>query len=344
MFKQLLTSAAKGVAIAGFGALAGWSLYSRFGVDHQMVLPAALNAPTRYLDSTRAGRLNYYVDEAAQGTPLVLVHSINAAASAIEMQPLFDHYRGQRPIYALELPGYGFSDRSPRRYTPQLFADVIAEFVEQVVGEAAGETASKAPDVVALSLSCEFVARAAVAQPNRFRSLVFLSPTGFTGEGNEGNTERTSRRDGSNRAYRLLSNPLWAQALYDLIASRPSIRYFLSQSFTESPPQALMDYSYRTAHQPGAKNVPLHFLSGRLFTGDIRTTLYKQLAVPTLVLYDQDPYVDFSDLPQLLASNPHWQAERIPHTCGLPHWEKLAKTVASMDRFWAGNPENAKVA
>ncbi len=288
MSTRFIFNATKTVALAGAGAVAGWSLYSRVGINHNVALPPALDAPQRSLESTRAGRVNYYAEDAAEGRPLVLVHSVNAAASAIEMKPLFEHYRSQRPVYALDLPGYGFSDRSPRRYTPQLFADVITEFIEQVVGEAA--------DVIALSLSCEFVARAAVARPDLFRSLVFLSPTGFTGEGDEGRTERASRRDGSDRAYRLLSNPLWAQLLYDLIASPPSIRYFLGMSFIGTPPQSLVDYGYRTAHQPGAKNVPLHFLSGRLFTGDIRSTLYEQLSVPTLVLYDRDPYVDFLNL------------------------------------------------
>ncbi len=326
MSTRFIFNATKTVALAGAGAVTGWSLYSRFAINHDVALPPALDAPQRSLESTWAGQVNYYAEDAAEGKPLVLVHSVNAAASAMEMKPLFEHYRGQRPVYALDLPGYGFSDRSPREYTPQLFADVIAEFIEQVVGEAA--------DVIALSLGCEFAARAAVARPDLFHSLVFLSPTGFTGEGDEGRTERASRRDGSDRAYRLLSNPLWSQPLYDLIASPPSIRYFLGMSFTGTPPQSLIDYGYRTAHQPGAKNVPLHFLSGRLFTGNIRSTLYEQLAVPTLVLYDQDPYVDFSDLPQLLASNSCWQAERILHTKGLPHWEKLDETTTSIDRFW----------
>ncbi len=33
--------------------------------------------------------------------PLLLVHSVNAAASAAEVRPLYDHYRALRPVYAL---------------------------------------------------------------------------------------------------------------------------------------------------------------------------------------------------------------------------------------------------
>ena len=45
--------------------------------------------------------------EASGLPPLLLIHSINAAASAAEVEPLFTHYRQQRPVYAIELPGFG---------------------------------------------------------------------------------------------------------------------------------------------------------------------------------------------------------------------------------------------
>ena len=38
--------------------------------------------------------------------PLLLLHSINASASAYEVKPLFEHYRQQRPVYAPDLPGF----------------------------------------------------------------------------------------------------------------------------------------------------------------------------------------------------------------------------------------------
>ncbi|PQJ97667.1 alpha/beta fold hydrolase [Chromatium okenii] len=83
------------------------------------------------------------------------------------MKPLFEHYRAQRPVYALDLPGFGHSDRSKRRYSPELFAGVIAEFLEQVV---------KVPaDVAAFSLGCEFAARATLQQPTLVTSLTLLS-------------------------------------------------------------------------------------------------------------------------------------------------------------------------
>lgn len=51
-----------------------------------------------------------------EGAPVVLVHSVNAAASSFEMRPLFEGLRGERPVLAFDLPGFGRSQRGPRRY------------------------------------------------------------------------------------------------------------------------------------------------------------------------------------------------------------------------------------
>ena len=269
MLKQISNNSIKVAALS----LAGVIAYRRLAINHNAPLLPALAASRRTLETKTAGEISYYVaeDQAKHHDerPLVLIHSVNAAASAIEMKPLFEHYRQQRTVYVLDLPGYGFSNRAARDYTPQLFADVIVEFLETVTDFPA--------DVIALSLSCEFVARAAINHTALFHSLVFLSPTGFTGQGDENTTERASRSNRSNLVYRWLSFPLWAQPLYDVIASKPSIRYFLQKSFVGRPSAELIEYGFRTAHQPNAKNVPLHFLSGRLFTPDIGHTFMNRL-------------------------------------------------------------------
>ncbi|MBZ0291792.1 MAG: alpha/beta hydrolase, partial [Anaerolineae bacterium] len=155
------------------GAAGGWIIYSSRSIDHDLHLPKAIDAEKQRFLGTRTTRfMNYYADTSAEGRPLVLIHSINAAASAYEMKPIFEHYRGSRPVYALELPGFGFSERSDRYYSYEMFKDAILDFMVDVVKEAA--------DVVALSLSCEFMARAALEAPEHFHSLVMISPSGFT--------------------------------------------------------------------------------------------------------------------------------------------------------------------
>ena len=135
-------------------------------------LAEALDAPRAHFVTRGGERVAYYAAGPAQGRPLVLIHSINAAPSSYEVKPLFDQYRSQRPVYSLDLPGFGHSDRAPRRYSPDLFANAISDFLTQVVARPA--------DVLALSLSAEFAARAALTVPGQITSLVLISPTGFS--------------------------------------------------------------------------------------------------------------------------------------------------------------------
>lgn len=311
------------LAVAG-----GWILYSKLAIDHDVPLQDAIPAERVAFLSKTAGRLSYYVDRQVSGRPLVLIHSVNAAASAYEMRPLFEHYRSRRPVFALDLPGYGFSKRSPRVYTPQVFESAILDLLKTQVGEPA--------DVIALSLGCEFIARAALAQPERFHSLALISPSGF----NPPDAGRASQQAGvmgaSDVLYSFFSFPLWGRAFFDLIATRRSIKFFLGQSFVGPIAPGFVDYAYATSHQAGAEHVPLYFLSGKLFTPNVLARVYENVHTPTLVIYDRDAFVRFDRLPDLLERNPHWQAERITPGLGLPHFEKLPETAQVLNKFWHG--------
>lgn len=321
-------------ATAGLTAGASWILYSATMIDHNLPLPLAINSERHLFTSKGAGLLNYYVvegneeagGEESAGRPLVLIHSINAAGSAYEMRPLFEHYRSERPVYALDLPGFGFSERSDRHYSPKMYAAAIRDFLADVVEEPA--------DVIALSLSSEFAARAAVEHPQLFRSLALISPTGLGSAGQQQGVDPAGDDGEVNLLYQAFSFPLWSQPFYDLLATKPSIDYFLKKSFDGPVDEGLAAYAYLTSHQPGARYAPLYFVSGRLFTAGVRREIYEKVEMPALVIYDQDAYTSFDGLSRLLLKRTNWNAVRVEPTRGLPHFEELRTTVRVLDNFW----------
>jgi len=321
--------AATGIALGLPLALAGgWLAYSAFAIDHRRLLPPALDAELSALSSGTVGALNVYVDQSVHGRPLLLIHSVNAAASAYEMRPIFEHYRGQRPVYALDLPGYGFSERTDLARTPEAYAGAIVDVLARLIGEPA--------DVIALSLGSEFAARAALQRPDLFHSLTLISPSGFNASGSGRATQQAVEQDRTESAYRALANPLWGRALFDLIATRRSIKFFLKQSFVGAVPQTLIDYAYATAHQPGAHYTPLRFISGLLFTRNARQELYERLTLPVLVVYDRDAFSRFDALPDVVAAHANWQTARLEPTLGLPQFEAMPQLAAALDGFWRG--------
>ncbi len=282
-------------------------------------LPPALSAPLVEWQSAAAGTVRYYADTQAAGKPLLLLHSMNAAPSAMEIKPLFEHYRQRRPVYAPDLPGFGQSERADRSYSGEFYAEVISAFLNEVVG---GEA-----DVVALSTSAEFAARASLSQ-DKVTSLILISPTGFGARPPPGPATQ-------DKLLRVFRTPVLGKALYATLTVKPSIRFFLNKNFIGKPPAEMVDYGHRTTKAPGAHHAPFHFLAMKLFTANAVDALYRQVKIPTLVLYDEDPNISFERLPGVLEDCANWREARIRPTLGMPHWDEPAQTAAAMDAFWA---------
>ena len=111
--------------LAGAGLVLAWIAYSRTRIEHNLPLTAALDADLRVFESPSAGTLGYYVGGIAQrgAHPLLLIHGINSAASSFQMRPLFNRFAQSRRVYALDLPGFGFSNRGDRPYSAALMRD-----------------------------------------------------------------------------------------------------------------------------------------------------------------------------------------------------------------------------
>jgi len=298
----------------------------------QQVLRPALGGERRELQTERVGLLSWYQDApapASSGTPLLLIHSINAAASAYEVKPLYDHYRQQRPVFAPDLPGYGFSQRSRRFYDPRLMTDAI----HALCAEIRSQYGPGPIDAMALSLSAEFLARAATENPSLFRGIALISPTGFNRlplrEGPPGSTR------GLPGLLAFFSRPRIGRNLFKLLTRRPVIRYFLRRTWgSRNIDEGMLDYDCATAAMPGAEHAPLHFLSAFLFSGD-SGRLYRALEHPVWVLHGvRGDFVDYRGLVEF-KDKPNWQVEVLP-TGALPHFELPREFVERYDRWCAG--------
>jgi len=303
------------------------------------VTPPALPGLVQAVEDSRVGRLSWYEDvggeERVPARPLLLLHSINAAASAYEMKPLYQHYRRERPVYAPDFPGYGFSDRSARMYNPRLMTDAI----HAVLALIRRKHGALPVDAIALSLSCEFLARAAAEDPGAFRSLAFVSPTGFNRLPLRQGPPESTR--GSPRLLAIFNRPAVGRRLFRLLTRRGVIRYFLRRTWgAKDIDEGLLDYDYLTTHVEGAEYAPLHFLSGFLFSGD-SGTLYQGLAHRIWVAHGvRGDFVDYRGLRQV-ADRPNWTIEVLP-TGALPHFEMTEQFVRRYEG-WAARSESAKM-
>lgn len=277
----------------------------------------------------RAGRLSYFV--AGDGPPLLLIHSVNAVASAYEVRPVFDRIQSTRRVYAVDLPGFGFSDRRSRDYSVRLFVDAVHDMLDVIAIDA-----GRAPvDALALSLGAEFLARAATEKPERFRTLTLMAPTGFSRDASTVDAPAGATREVPG-LLRALQFPLWSQTIFDLLVSRRSIRYLLQRTWgSKHIDEGLFEYCYQAAHQPGARYAPFAFVSGRLFSKDIER-IYAALPVPVWVPHGTRG--DFQDLIQVrtVSKCSNWSFQKFD-SGAMPHFERPEEFFPALMRF-VGSP------
>ena len=288
-------------------------------------LPPAVSGEHVLLDST-SGRIGCYV--AGDGPPMLLLHSVNAAASAAEVAPLHEHHRQRHTVFTPDLPGYGRSQRGDRPYTPRLMTDAL----HAVLALAAQRCGNQAVDLLAVSLGCEFAARVAAEAPDRVRSLALVSPTGFNG------LRDWRRAPGSTREVpgmlRILRGPGWGGALFRGLTRPGVVRYFLQRTWgSKAIDETMYRYAVLTARQPGAEFAPLSFLSAKLFSADIHT-VYEQVRAPVWVSHGvRGDFTDYRGLPGM-AQRQRW-ATTVYQTGALPMFEEPQRFCADHDAFIA---------
>ena len=292
-------------------------------------LPPALSGERIEFDSV-AGRLNYYriapASLANSAPPMLLIHSMNASGSAAEMRPLYEHYGATRTVYAMDLPGFGLSERSDRVYVPRLMTDAVHAMVARIRAE---HNAAQV-DALALSLGCEFLARAAQESPADYRSVALVSPTGFNGK--KPRLGPPESLVGSFRAHRVLAWPGWSDFLFRQLTRPSVVRFFLEKTWgSKRIDETLYQYDIAITKQPGAKHAPFYFLSALLFSADIMH-VYDALKMPTWLVHGvRGDFVDYG-LKSRFENAANWTMD-VMTTGAIPYFEVPDEFFARYDAF-----------
>jgi pimeloyl-ACP methyl ester carboxylesterase len=279
--------------------------------------------------SLRLGGLQVY--RAGIGPPALLVHSINAAAGAHEMRPLIERLSATHTVYVPDLPGFGNSERRDIVYSPRLYTDALHAVIEAIQGQC-----GPAPlPALALSLGCEFLARAAVERPWAFSRLALVSPTGLMGlKARPGPAGATRAVPGLHAA---LTAPGWGPALVRQLTRPSVVRYFLRRTWgSDSIDETMWAEAVAAARAPGAHHAPLYFLSGGLFSADV-LSLYEALKMP--VWASHGTRGDFTDYRSRvhLENRPNWRWT-VYEGGALPYFEHPVRFGVALAEFLAGRP------
>ena len=291
--------------------------------DQPESLPIVLSGERLTINDPQAGRIQMYADgpdsggttKAGAARPVLLVHSINASASAHEVKPIFNGLKQESPTYALDLPGFGHSERSDRDYLQPLMAEAII-----VAARAISQRHGGSPvHTLAVSLSCEFLAKAALRAPDLFGSLAMVSPTGFAKNASrKGSAEESLGRQ---KVLEFLKRPKLGKLLFRLLSSRPSIRFFLRKTWgSKAIDDEMFETSCAMAKHPYAHRAPFYFLSGYLFSANIGPA-YSAIEQPVWMAHGtRGDFTDYSRT-EPIDGHSNWEIRVYDETGALPYFE-----------------------
>lgn len=279
---------------------------------------------------TSLGRMVYYTqaqtfwlksgEDNQDLPPLIFLHNFGGGASAYEWSKVYPAFAATHRILAPDLIGWGDSDHPIRNYQINDYLTTISEFIRQ--------TCKVPVTVVASSLTAALTIRLAINQPDLFKKLFLISPSGFNDFG-----EGAGRR----LPVQVINTPFLDNLIYALGAENElAVRNFLenflfakSERVTSEMVQAYLN----SAQQPNAKFSALSFLRGELY---FDLSLYiRQLTVPTVVFWGEKAQFTNVQLGGRLAKlneNAIQNFITIPDTGILPHLELPAVLIGLLLR------------
>lgn len=262
-----------------------------------------------------------------------MVHGIGAGCSSYEFRNIWDALAQKHTVYALDLLGFGKSDKPPIPYTDATYINLLSDFAREVmgVGDGRGEA-----DVIATSLSAAYVIALSQRDPSLFHRLILICPTGME-------TLAQPINVGSAAVRGLLKTPVLGASLYNAIASKAYIRKYLAGRIYADPAQVtgeVVDAYHTAAHQPGGENVLPSFLSGYLNI-NIAEAFKGVVDLPLIVWGSEAKETPVSEAEPFLRGNPNAKLEVIEGAGMLPHVEKSEAFLVGVRPFLYGAPPGA---
>ncbi|MDY7094561.1 MAG: alpha/beta fold hydrolase [Acidobacteriota bacterium] len=283
-------------------------------------LPALANAWVRRnagrLQASVWGRPRAYAwahgeisfQQLGEGPPVVLLHSFGPGHDSLEWRRASEILAETHRVYALDLLGWGRSDKPQRTYDGELYIQLVQDFLHDVVRERTV--------LVGSGLSAAYAVQVGVDHPQLLRAVGLVCPLGLDLHGEEPDFKDAL-------LYRLMRLPVLGTAALNLYTSRAGITGHLRNDVyagSERADAGLVEHHYRASHGSGAHAALAAYLAGYL-NHSVRRVL-PRLSVPVWVGWgrqSKSPGVDHSD--QWLKHLPEAQLEVFEGAGNLPHAE-----------------------
>jgi pimeloyl-ACP methyl ester carboxylesterase len=163
-----------------------------------------------------------YFEVGGKGSPVEMVHGIGAGNSSHLWRENTAQLAKTHRVYAFDFPGFARSGARAMQYTNDLYANVLREFIRDVV---------KVPAmVVAGSLGADYTIRVAVENPELISRMLLSNPSGYDlndPANKEGRTLLTTTSARNQGLYDQFANTFLGDLIFTTLQSPAGLNFFL---------------------------------------------------------------------------------------------------------------------
>jgi len=207
------------------------------------------------------GDIFYKMKGNREARPLLFIHGFGPGVSSHEWRKNFETLAEQFRVYAIDLLGYGMSDRPVIDYTAETYVDLIGDFIREVI--------DRPTLVVAHGLTGAYVIAGAYRRPQLFERLVLVTPPAIMLQETAPGPIKATQKF-------VLRAPIIGRFIYNLLTTRSAIRAFYSRRGYYNAgliTDQLVENAFSSAHQPHSR-----FPAASLFSNYLNLDVREDLA------------------------------------------------------------------
>lgn len=235
------------------------------------------NLPGEVIDVDADGlNVRCHVDGPEDGAPVVLVHGAGADAAGMSWKEVFPALAESYRVYAMDLPGYGESDRVPQDVPP-----TVDFYVEQLDGLLA-ELDLREVTLVGISKGGGIALGYVLDHPERISNLVLVDSYGLGDRVPGGRSTAITVK-----VPKLMEGSWWAMKKSRTLLKSNLANVIHDANLTDD----IVDDAHREIRRPNSGDAYIRFARAEMHLSGPRTNYYDrldELPVPTLFIHGED--------------------------------------------------------
>lgn len=267
----------------------------------------------------RFGKIRYI--KKGNGSALLLLHDLTIGSSIYEFNKIIDTLSTNHEVYAIDLLGYGLSDKPNITYTNYLYVQLVIDFIKSIIGKKA--------NLIATGDSTQIAVMTCHNDPEVINKMIFINPQSLY-ESNKIPSKQTKL------LKILLETPVIGTFIYNLLTNKASTKktfyqdYFYNSVNIEE--KDILSY-LEAAHLPdhSSKYVFASYIGKYINTNIVHAL--KELNHSMYIIGGESEKDIHTTIENYLYYNIAIETIFIPYTKHLPHMEAADKTIKYINMF-----------